>query len=225
MLVRARDELVGVVALQLHAKHARKSVRLAAKRDGSHSNFLGGVSNCVAHANIDSVFLRPLPLKAYQPVKEMALDLTHAKRAVVRVIVDLDNSPGPHLRASWIDIARHVKPVMQCNLARALQAVVRLRDDPAFQTDNAKETLGVNLLDRDCVADSRTRAHLTRLIVKTTRKHQTGQFFIPSRARARFVLTTKVREKNPQKIDWYLDYETRVGKPIRSFAELERDLA
>lgn len=32
----ARDELVGVVALQLHAEHARKSVRFAAKRDGSH---------------------------------------------------------------------------------------------------------------------------------------------------------------------------------------------
>lgn len=36
MLVRARDELVGVVALQLHAKHARESMRLAAKRDSGH---------------------------------------------------------------------------------------------------------------------------------------------------------------------------------------------
>ena len=157
--------------------------------------------------------------------KEMALDLAHAKRAVVRAIVDLDASPGPHLCASWIDIARHMKPDMKCNLARALQAVVRLRDDPAFQTDTGKETLGVNLLDRDCVADPRTRAHLTRLITKTVRKHKTGRFLIPSRARARFALTTKVRKKNPQKIDWYLDYETRIGKPIRSFAELERDLA
>jgi hypothetical protein len=154
----------------------------------------------------------------------MALDLAHAKRVVVRAIADLDDSPGPQLCASWIDIARRMKPVMHCNLARAVQAVVRLRNDPAFQTDAVKETLGVNLLDRDCVADPRTRAHLTRLIVKTLRKHQTGQFFIPSRARTRFVLTTKVREKNPQKIDWYLDYETRIGKPIRSFAELERDI-
>jgi hypothetical protein len=155
----------------------------------------------------------------------MALHIVHTKRTVVRAIVQLDDSPGPHLCASWIDIARRMKPVMKCNLARALQIVVRLTDDPAFHADAAKETLGVNLLDRDCVADPRTRAHLTRLITKTIRKHQTGQFFIPSRARARFVLETKVREKNPQKIDWYLDYETRVGKPIRSFAELERDLA
>ena len=155
----------------------------------------------------------------------MALDLAHAKRAVVRAVVDLDDSPGPHLRASWIGIARRIQPVMQCNLARALQAVVRLRNDPAFQTDTAAETFGVNLLDRDCVDDPRTRAHLTRLIVKTTRKHKTGKFFIPSRARARFVLETKVRAKDTKKIDWYLDYETRVGKPVRSFAELERDLA
>lgn len=155
----------------------------------------------------------------------MALDLAHAKRVVVRAIVDLDDSSGPDLCASWIDIARRMKPVMRCNLARALQAVVRLRDDPAFQTDAVKETLGVNLLDRDCVADPRTRAHLTRIITKTVRKHKTGQFFMPSRARARFILTTKVREKNLQKLDWYLDYETRIGKPIRSFAELERDLA
>jgi hypothetical protein len=155
----------------------------------------------------------------------MALDLAHAKRAVVRAIVDLDDSPGPHLCASFIDIARRMKPVMQCNLARALQAVVRLRDDPAFQTDAVKETIGINLLDRDCVADPRTRAHLTRLITKTIRKHTTGRFLIPSRARARFALTTKVREKDLKKLDWYLDYETRIGKPIRSFAELERDLA
>jgi len=154
----------------------------------------------------------------------MALDLKHAKRTVVRAIVELDDSPGPHLCASWIDIARRMKPVMRCNLARALQAVMRLGDDPAFQTDAAKETLGVNLLDRDCVADPRTRAHLARLITKTVLTHQTGKFSIPSRARARFHLTTKVREKNLKKIDWYLDYETRVGKPIRSFAELERDL-
>ena len=153
----------------------------------------------------------------------MALDLAHAKRAVVRAIVDLDDSSGPHLCASWISIARRIKPVMQCNLARALQAVIRLRDDPALQIDTVKETLGVNLLDRDCVADPRTRAHLTRLIAKTIHEHKTGQFSIPSRARARFHLTTKVREKNPKKIDWYLDYETRIGKPIRSFAELERD--
>lgn len=155
----------------------------------------------------------------------MALDLAHAKRAVVHAIVELDDSSGPHLCASFIDIAYRVKPVMQCSLARALQAVVRLRKDPAFQTDAAKETLGINLLDRDCVVDPRARAHLTRLITKTIHKHQTGQFFIPSRARARFHLTTKVRVKNPGKLDWYLDYETRIGKPIRSFAELERDLA
>jgi hypothetical protein len=36
MLVRAPDELVGVVALQLHAKHARQGVRLAAKHDSGH---------------------------------------------------------------------------------------------------------------------------------------------------------------------------------------------
>ena len=155
----------------------------------------------------------------------MALDLAHAKRAVIRAIVDLDDSPGPHLCVSWINIARHMKPVMKCNLARALQAVVRPRDDPALQTDAAKETLGINLLDRDCVPDPRTRVHLTRLITKTIRRHQTCQFFIPSCARSRFHLTLNVREKNPQKIDWYLDYETRIGKPIRSFAELDRDLA
>lgn len=41
VLVRARDEFVGIVALQLHAKHARQGVRLAAKRDGGH--FFRGV--------------------------------------------------------------------------------------------------------------------------------------------------------------------------------------
>ena len=39
VLVRARDKLVGVVALQLHAQHARQGMRLAAKGDDSHSNF------------------------------------------------------------------------------------------------------------------------------------------------------------------------------------------
>tara|TARA_B110001452_G_scaffold213338_1_gene184055 strand:+ start:2180 stop:2647 length:468 start_codon:yes stop_codon:yes gene_type:complete len=155
----------------------------------------------------------------------MALDLTRTKKAVVRAIVELDDSTGPHLRAPMIDIARRVKTASVCNLARALQAVVRLQHDPAFHVDTANGTLGINLLDRDCIADPRTRAHLARLIMKTTLKHQTGKFFIPSRTRARFVLETKVRIKNPTKIDWYLDYETRVGKPIRSFVELERDLA
>lgn len=34
--MRARDKLVGVVALQLDAKHACQCMRLSAKRDGGH---------------------------------------------------------------------------------------------------------------------------------------------------------------------------------------------
>ena len=37
VLVRARHELIRVVALELHAEHARKRVRLAAERDGRHA--------------------------------------------------------------------------------------------------------------------------------------------------------------------------------------------
>ena len=43
MFVRARDELVGVVALQLHSEHARQGVRLAAKGDGGHFFIYCGV--------------------------------------------------------------------------------------------------------------------------------------------------------------------------------------
>ena len=160
----------------------------------------------------------------------MALDPIDAKRATIRAIVKLDESAGPHLRAPLIDVARHVKAVLGCNLARALQAVVRLQRDPAFQRDahdthTQVDTLGINLLDRDCVPDPRVREHLMRLVKITIRRHVTGQFFIPSHARARFYLNTKVRKNDAAKVDWYLDHDARIGKPIRSFAELHRDLA
>jgi len=59
--VRARDEFVGMVALQLHAKHARQRVRLSAKRDGGHSFCALCATVRVTHANIDSIFsYRPL---------------------------------------------------------------------------------------------------------------------------------------------------------------------
>jgi len=155
-----------------------------------------------------------------------ALERSHAKRCIVRAIVALDASSGPHLSAPVMEIARHVRVAAKCNLSRALQAVVRLQDDPAFVADRTTERLGISLLDRDCVPDARTRAHVARLVRRTIqRKHSTAQYFIPSRARFRFILETRVRPNQPDKLDWYLSYESRVGKPIRSFVELERDLA
>tara|TARA_B110001450_G_scaffold256455_1_gene287021 strand:+ start:1849 stop:2316 length:468 start_codon:yes stop_codon:yes gene_type:complete len=155
----------------------------------------------------------------------MAVELIQAKRATIHAILNLDSSSGPNLHAPMINIARHIRKTSKCNLGHALSAVLRLKDDPAFQSDMVNGTLGINLLDRDCIVDPRTKVHLRRLIGTAIRSHKSNIFLIPSRKRVRFTLETKVRVKDTNKIDWYLDYENRIGKPIRSFAELERDLA
>ena len=143
------------------------------------------------------------------------------KECIIRTIVELDNSPGPFLYASLTSVATRMKTSRTCSTARAVQDIIRLQNDPAFLTDKS-DMIGINLLDCDCVPDSRTCEHLTRIIQKTIDKRQTGQFFIPSQSRLRYLLETKVRPSDARRLDWYLSYSTRSGKPIRSLPELQR---
>jgi len=141
------------------------------------------------------------------------------KKCIIRAIVELDDSLGPFLYASIINVAIRIKTSMMCSTARAMQHIIRLQNDPAFLTK--KDMIGINLLDCDCVPDSRTYGHLTRIIKKTIDKHETGQFFIPSKLRLRYLLETKMRSNN-RRLDWYLSYASRKGTPIRSWSELQR---
>lgn len=152
-----------------------------------------------------------------------SIDPTRAKLHVIRSILSLHPSPtGTHARAPIIEIAKCIRSPLECNLARALQVCVRLQKDDAFHVGDG-ETMGISLLDRDCVPDARTYKIIDRLIKKTLKEHRTGQFFIPNRRRFRFMLETKVRKNDESKIDWYLSHNSLVGPPIRSFIELKRN--
>lgn len=168
--------------------------------------------------SVGTKMLRPTPV----------VPTEQAKKHVVRAIVTLDASPGPYLYASHVDVAKYLKDVLNCNLARALQVCRRLlTSDAAFLTDR-DGMIGLCLLDRDCVSlsrDPRIVKRLKKIVYGQLKKHVSGQFFVPSRARASFIITYKVRETNQSKIDWYLSYDSLVGKPIRSFVDLERHLA
>ena len=72
--------------------------------------------------------------------------------------------------------------------------------------------------------DPRIVKRLKKIVYKQLKRHVSGHFSVPSRARTSFTITYKVRDKNQTKIDWYLTYESLVGKPIRSFVDLERHL-
>ena len=150
-----------------------------------------------------------------------------AKRHVVCAILSLDPSPGPYLYASHMDVARRLKSTLTCNLARALQVCLCLRADAAFLTDR-DDKIGMCVLDPDCVRlsnDPRIMTRLKKVVHAQKSTHVSGQFFVPSRARASFVVTFKVRDNDNDKIDWYLTYDSLVGKPIRSLVDLERRLA
>lgn len=151
-----------------------------------------------------------------------------AKKHVVCAILTLDTSPGPYLYASHMDVAKYVKNELKCNLARALQVCIRLlKTDAAFLSDR-DGMIGLCILDRDCVSltrDPRIVKILRKIVFRQLKKHVSGEFSVPSRARASFTITYKVRDKNQNKIDWYLSYDSLVGKPIRSFVDLERHLA
>jgi hypothetical protein len=144
-----------------------------------------------------------------------------AKPFVIRAVRDLDPGEGPHLKASVFNVANVIRKLLQCNTARAMQVCMRLKkDDPAFQgcTD---DTIGVCLLDKDCACapDLRTRAALIKLVTKKMARKATGQFFIPSRARPRFMLDVNERLKTPGVFDWYLSYDG-APQPLRSYVSV-----
>ena len=148
---------------------------------------------------------------------------SHIKDKVITFILENDTTAGPVLHGRLIDLAASLKDDFGTNTARAVQMILTLQNDEAFVFDN--ENVGINIMDKDCPLDERVCAHLQRLIKKTVQLHKTGQFFVPSQRRFKFLLETKIRPKNKKRLDWLLSYNGRIGKPIRSFPQLWRELA